>query len=349
MEAWQLRRGPFGYTSRSVRLVLADRDRSLVEAWERAKAAEAQVLALRFEAETLKAQLAEQAGQLRAPGAEVAELGTDRDATGRSETARGEPDLHDELLRAAEERSGEIAFIRQELSSARWHLLIQGQQVESAEARIEVLEAEVRSLRPELEAGLRTAVADLEAARAAVEEAVARPAPDHSVTAEGTSPVLEAAGWTMARMNGAGTHAGEELREAERARRETLAEIERLAVWRDRLASLVGVVRSTIEDARERAAGIGDRVDEAVAPLTEAIAELSDRLAGFAELAALAGEDTREPASERSFNPIELEEQDGALAQPDPAGAVGPTASHEPRTEEAPGPGAEGIVPVRDV
>jgi chromosome segregation ATPase len=276
MEAWQLRRGPFGYTPRSVRLVLADRDRSLVEAWERAKAAEAQVLASRSEAETLKTQLAEQAEQFRPPG-------------------------------AAEERSGEIAFIRQELSTARWHLLIQGQQVESAEARIEVLEAEVRSLRPELEAGLRTAVADLEAARAAVEEAAARPAPDPSVTAEGTSPALEAAGWTPARMNGAGTHAADEVRDAERARRETLAEIERLAAWRDRLASLVGVVRSTIEDARERAAGIGDRVDEAVAPLTEAIAELSDRLAGFAELAALAGEDTREPASERSLNPIELE------------------------------------------
>lgn len=338
MEAWQLRRGPFGYTSRSVRLVLADRDRSLVEAWERAKAAEAQVLALRSEAE-----------QLRAPGAEVPELGTDREATRGSETAGGESDLQDEPLRAAEEWSGEIAFIRQELSSARWHLLIQGQQVESAEARIEVLEAEVRSLRPELEAGLSTAVADLEAARAAVEEAAARPAPDPSVTAEGTSAVLGAAGWTTARMNGAGTHAAEELREAERARRETLAEIERLAACRDRLASLVGVVRSTIEDARERAAGIGDRVDEAVAPLTEAIAELSDRLAGFAELAALAGEDTREPASERSLNPIELEDLDGAPGQPDPAGEVGPGTSREPRTEEAQEPAAEGIVPVRDV
>lgn len=338
MEAWQLRRGPFGYTSRSVRLVLADRDRSLVEAWERAKAAEAQVLALRSEAE-----------QLRAPGAEVPELGTDREATRGSETAGGESDLQDEPLRAAEEWSGEIAFIRQELSSARWHLLIQGQQVESAEARIEVLEAEVRSLRPELEAGLSTAVADLEAARAAVEEAAARPAPDPSVTAEGTSAVLGAAGWTTARMNGAGTHAAEELREAERARRETLAEIERLAACRDRLASLVGVVRSTIEDARERAAGIGDRVDEAVAPLTEAIAELSDRLAGFAELAALAGEDTPEPASERSLNRIELEDLDGAPGHPDPAGEVGPGTSREPRTEEAQEPAAEGIVPVRDV
>ncbi len=315
-----------------------------MKASERARAAEAQMLDRRSEAETLKTQLAEQA-QLRAPGAEVAELRTDRDATRGTETARGEPDLQDEPLPAAEERSGEIAFILQELSSARRHFLIQSQRVESAEARIEVLEAEVRSLRPELEAGLSGAVADLEAARAAVEVAAARPAPDPSVTAEGTSAVLEAGGWTMARMNGAGTHMAEELREAERARRETLAEIERLAACRDRLASLVGVVRSTIEDARERAAGIGDRVDEAVAPLTEAIAELSDRLAAFAELAALPREDTREPESDRSLNPIELEEQVGAPGRPDLAGGVGVSTSHEPRTEEPSGPAAEGIVP----
>jgi chromosome segregation ATPase len=261
-----------------------------------------------------------------------------------SETARGELDPQDEPLRAAEERSGEIADIRQELSSVRWHLLIESQRVDSAEARIEVLEAEVRSQRPELEAGLSAAMADLEAARVAVEEAAARPAPDPSVTSEGTPAVLEAGGWTMARMNGAGTHAAEELREAERARRETLAEIERLTACRDRLASLVGVVRSTIEDARERAAGIGDRVDEAVAPLTEAIAGLSEWLAAIAELAALPGEDTRQPESDRSLNPIEPEEQVGAPARPDLAGGVGASTNHEPRTEEAPGPAAEGIV-----
>ena len=346
MDAPQLRRGPFGYTSRSVRLVLADRDRLLVKASERARAAEAQMLDRRAEAETLKTQLAEQAERFRAPGAEVAEPRTDRDAARGSETARREPDLQDEPLRAAVEGSGEIALIRQELSSVRWHLLIESQLVKSAEGRIEVLEAEVRSQRPELEAGLSAAMADLEAARVAVEEAAARPAADPSVTSEGTSAVLEAAGWTMARMNGSGTHAAEELGEAERARRETLAEIGRLAACRDRLASIVGVVRSTIEDARERAAGIGDRVDEAVAPLTEAIAELSDRLAAFAELAALPGEDTREPASERSFDPIELEEQGGAPGQRDPAGGVGAGTSHEPGTEEARGPAAEGIVSV---
>ena len=101
MQAPQLRRGPFGYTSSSVRLVLADRDRSLMKASERARAAEAQMLQRRSEAEMLKTQLAEQAEQLPAPGAEVAELRTDRDATRGSETAPGEPNLQDEPLRAA--------------------------------------------------------------------------------------------------------------------------------------------------------------------------------------------------------------------------------------------------------
>jgi outer membrane murein-binding lipoprotein Lpp len=326
MEATKLRRGPFGYTSRSVRLVLAGRDVLLAQASERAGAAEAQVLDLRSEAETLKTQLAEQAEQLRTLGAEAAELRSDRDAARLefegavaeaarlqleltaarrqletvqndresiqlgSEAARGGPDPRDEPHRAAQEGSGEIAFIREELSSARRHFLIQSQQIESAEARIEVLETQVRSLRPELEAGLSAAVADLEAARAAVDEVASRPARDPIVTAEGTAVVPETAGWATSRVNGAGTHAADQLREA--------------------------------------AAGIGDRVDEAVAPLTDAIDELNVRLAAFAELAAPPGEETPEPAAERSLNLVELEERDVAPGRPDPHGPV-----------------AEGIVP----
>jgi outer membrane murein-binding lipoprotein Lpp len=379
MEATKLRRGPFGYTPRSVHLVLADRDGLLAQASQRAEEAEAQVLDVRSEAEALKTQLAEQAEQLRTLAAAAAELRTDRDAAHRelegavgdaarlqleltatrrqletlqndqeaiqlgSEAARGGPDVQDEPLPGAEAPSSEMAFIREELGSARRHFLIQGRQITSAEARIEVLETEVRSLRPELEAGLSAAVAGLEAAHAAVDEVAARAAVDPSVSAEGSSAVPEAAGWTTTRMNGAGAHAAEELREAERARRETLVEIERLTAARDRLASLVGEVRSTVRDAGERAAGVGDRVDEAVAPLTDAIDGLNVRLAAFAELAAPPGEDTL-PAYERSLNLVELEEQDGAADRPDPAG-VGARTSPEPHTEEAPGPDAEVIVP----
>jgi hypothetical protein len=50
MEAPELKRGAFGYTSRSVRLVLAGRDRLIAQATERAAAAEAQVLDVRNEA-----------------------------------------------------------------------------------------------------------------------------------------------------------------------------------------------------------------------------------------------------------------------------------------------------------
>jgi chromosome segregation ATPase len=381
MPAPKLRRGPFGYTSRSVHLVLEDRDASLAQASDRAGAAEAQVLDLRSEAETLKTQLLEQAEQLRARGAEAADLRTDRDAARRelegavadavrlqlqltatrrqletiqddqeaiqlgSDAARGGPDPRGEPVRAAEEESGEIASIREELTSARRHFLIQGRQITSAEARIEVLETQVRSLRPELEAGLSAAVADLEAARAAVDEVAARAAPDPSA-ATPEAAVPEAAGWAAARMNGAGTRAAEELREAERARGETMAEIEGLAASRDRLASLVGEVRSTIEDVGEGAAGIGDRVDEAVVPLTDAIDELNMRLATFAELAALPSEDSRDPASERSLNLVELEGRDDAEDQPDPADeVVGARTRDEPHTEEAPGPAFEWIVP----
>jgi DNA repair exonuclease SbcCD ATPase subunit len=378
MQPPKLRRG-FGYTSKSVHLVLTDRDASLAQASQRAGAAEAQVLDLRSEAETLRVQLAEQAEQLRSHGAEAADLRTDRDAARRelegavadavrlqlqltatrrqletiqndqeaiqlgSEAARGGPDVREEPVRAAEEGS-EIALIREELTSARRQFLTQSRQIRSAEARIEVLETEVRSLRPELEAGLGAAVADLQAARAAVDEVAARTAPDPMVTAEDEA-VPEAAGWAAARMNGAGTHAAEELREAERDRGETLVEIERLAASRDRLASLVGEVRSTIEDAGEGAAGIGDRVDEAVVPLTDAIDELNLRLATFAELAALPSEDTREPASERSLNLVELEEQHDDADQLDPMGGVGARTSDEPNSEEAPGPAFEWIVP----
>lgn len=366
MQAPKLRRGPFGYSSRSVHLELADRDASLAQASQRAGAAEAQVLDLRSEAETLRAQLADlrtdrdaARRELEGAVADAVRLQLQLTATRRqletiqsdqeaiqlgSEAARGGPDLQGEPVRAAEEGSGEIALIRGELTSARRHFLIQSQQIMSAEARIEVLETEVRSLRPELEAGLRAAVADLQAARAAVDEVAARTAADPSVTAEDAA-IPEAAGWAGARMNGAGTHAAEELREAERARGQTLVEIERLAASRDHLASLVGEVRSTIEDAGEGATGIGDRVDEAVAPLAAAIHELNLRLAAFAELAEVPSEDTRDPAAERPLNLVRLEEGDDAEDQPDPADGVGAPTSHELHTEEAHAPAFEWIVP----
>src|SRR6266540_3470165 len=78
MQAPQLKRGLFGYTSKSVRLIIADRD---ARTSEQARATEAVVLGLRSGAEILKRQRAEQAEKLRALEAEAADLRADRDAT----------------------------------------------------------------------------------------------------------------------------------------------------------------------------------------------------------------------------------------------------------------------------
>jgi chromosome segregation ATPase len=349
MQAPQLRRGLFGYTPTSVHLALADRDAKILE---QARAAEAVVLGLRSGAEILKTQLAEQAEKLRALEAEAADLRADRDATRGDlegavadaarlgftlnttrreldtvrynlritrheiETIRDELDRQEERRQAAEElsgkRSGEITVLRQELGLARRYFLIQSHRARSAESRIDELETELRSARAELESGMRAATAELEAAHVAGEAAAA--------PADEPSAALEAVGRTMARIiEDARTRVAEELRDAERARRETLAEIERLTEWRDRLAPLVGGVRSSIEEALEGGVGIGDRVGEAVAPLTEAIAALGDRLAAMAELAALPDETGHEPSSERPLDLVELDEEDEAPGQRVPA------------------------------
>jgi len=197
----------------------------------------------------------------------------------------------EERVRAAEQlsaqRNDDLELLRRELGSARRDFLIQNQRARSAETRVDELGAELRSVRVELEAELRSvrveleaelrsvrveleaeiaaARAELEAARADAEEPPRVPCR----TAAELSAALEAGERAMVQiMDGARGRAAEELREAERACREILAEIERLTAWRDRLAPLVGAVRSSIEDARGRAAGIGDRVDEAVDPLS---------------------------------------------------------------------------------
>jgi hypothetical protein len=213
MQAPQLKRGLFGYTSKSVHLILADRE---ARTSEQARATEAVVLGLRSGAEILKRQRAEQAEKLRALEAEAADLRADRNATrgdlehavadatrlgleltatkGELETVRRDLETtrheietaRDELDRqerrqAAEEMggtpSGEIDVLRKELGLARRYFLIQSHRATRAEDRIEELEAELRSVRAELDGGLSAATSELEAAHAAVEEAAARRPP----------------------------------------------------------------------------------------------------------------------------------------------------------------------------
>jgi hypothetical protein len=80
MQILRLKRGLFGYTPESVRLLLADRDKMFIRAAEVARAAEALVLELRSEVEALKAQIEERQGGIR-PTESEATRRADRDAT----------------------------------------------------------------------------------------------------------------------------------------------------------------------------------------------------------------------------------------------------------------------------
>jgi len=348
MQALQLKRGLFGYTPESVRLLLADRDKMFIRAAEQARAAEALVLELRSEVEALKAKFEERQEALRAAEAEAADLRTERDAT-RVELDRAAPtvaqltteveairrELADaqELVRVADaqvaRQNGDLAVLRQELGSARRGFLIQNQRARSAENRVNELEAELvstkrleaelASTRDRLEAELRWTIAELGVARAAAAEAATAPAQAQSgpTAAEELSAVVEAVEQALGRvLDSARVRAEAELREAERARREIREDVERLAEWRERLAPLVRAVRASIDETQLRAVQVGDGVRDAVDPVTEALQALSDRLAVLAELAGPPSAPDEE--SERALRVIEISEnapaEDGAGA-----------------------------------
>ncbi|HSJ51233.1 MAG TPA: hypothetical protein VLA90_08115 [Actinomycetota bacterium] len=320
-------------------LVLADRDRLLEAASERAEAAEAVVLELRSQADRSETQLEKQAERLRALGAEAVQVRAEREAIRRDlqaavaeaqrlqdeltasrrelemvrrerevadhngGTASEASDLENARVRAAEElserRADEIALLEQELGAVRRAFLLQARRARGAEARVEELEAEVRSGRAELESGLSAAIGELEAARASVEEAAARRAPHLSVTVEERADDGGSArGTTAWNMNGAESYAAEDL------------------------APAVGLIRSTIEDARERAAEIEARVEEAVAPLTEAKTELSDWQEAFTELATLLTTEAPQPEFQSPPDLVDRAKLDGDWDLPDPPDGV---------------------------
>ncbi len=347
MQALQLKRGFFGYTPESVRLLLADRDKMFIRAAEQARAAEALVLELRSEVGALRAQFEERQEALRAAEAEAADLRTDRDAT-RLELDRAaatvaqlttdveaaSKELVDaqELVRVADtqlaRQNGDLAVLRQELGSARRDFLIQNQRARSAENRVdeleaelllatERLEAELVSTRERLEAELRWATEELDTARAAAASAASADA--GPTAAEELSAVIEAAEQALGRvLDSARVRAEAELREAERARREIREDVERLAAWRERLAPLVRAVRTSIDETQLRAVKVGDGVRDAVDPVTESLQALSDRLAVLSELAGppVATDSDTEPAPRVIEIDEEVPDHDGAAARP---------------------------------
>ncbi len=142
MQAPQLKRGLFGYTGPSVRLLLADRDKMFLRAAEQARTAEATVLELQAEVDTLKAAASENeqrvvaaearateaAEKASAAQAEAADLRTDRNAT------------REELNRAV----AQVEELRAEVQDARLDALEARAEVQGAKAELGLAEERMR-------------------------------------------------------------------------------------------------------------------------------------------------------------------------------------------------------------
>ena len=113
MQVLRLKRGLFGYTPESVRLLLADRDKMFIRAAEVARAAEALVLELRSEVEALKAQVEDRQGGIPAES-EAADRRADR----RTDRAATRVEL-DRAAATVAQLTTDVETARKELEDAR--------------------------------------------------------------------------------------------------------------------------------------------------------------------------------------------------------------------------------------
>jgi DNA repair exonuclease SbcCD ATPase subunit len=285
----QLRRGILGYRTASVREALEEQERSIAQASLRATTAEKDAVEAAELAERLRVDLQARVEQLAVQGGRLEE------AQRELEGARAEL----EILRAGagtlrEEAEGlraEVERLRVEAEG----LSSEAERRRAAEERAARLGAELDELRHELFAGRQALVAEGERLRraearvaeleAAAPAALAPPTSAAPSTTEEVSDVLRAAQEAMSRLiETAGREAAAKLGETEAEHRRITEVVERLTAWRDRMTPLVGSVRASMEEARLRAARIGERIQEAVEPMNQAIAELDRRLTAIVEL-----------------------------------------------------------------
>ncbi len=194
----------------------------------------------------------------------------------------------------------------------------------AAEIRLRDVEAELQAHRERIE--------EERAAREAVPEPEVTTSEGPALQAGSSfelTAVLEATEKAVTRLiEGARESGGEQLREAERRRGEINAEIDGLIEWRDRNAPLIGAVRGSLEDAQGQIASVPSRIDGALAPVTEALQTLTDRLRALANAAPpVAGPTIDDALPSRPPSLIHVDEARAPADEEERAEVVGDRAS----------------------
>ena len=152
-----------------------------------------------------------------------------------------------------------------------------------AEERATDLSAQLERERMDLH-GLQTRNRELESQlRAAEERSGALESSETPSSSEGLTEVLHATERALARLTENALHEAErELERTGEARDHLRSEIDGLAAWRARVAPLAEGIPRSIEDVRNEASSMPERLRGALAPITEAVEALAARLSELA-------------------------------------------------------------------
>ena len=321
----RLKRGIFGYTSGSVRRMLADREGMFAMSQQRLKESHAVVAQLQTQLQVLQQHVSQRDAEVGKAAVRIAQLESDL------ERARTRLEEMDEELGQARARLQEADGVALELTAARERLrslqLEDGQraeQVRMAESRVASLETQLVGVRAGLEKRARDAElradrleAQLVAAQRDLRESLDRPAGPEPDTSEHVSRILETAERAATRIiELAGTTQREHLEQLDRVREDLREEGRRIASWRDQVEPMVSSIRSSMDTARSRIDDVPNRIREALAPLGEAIESVNDQLGGLLERAtdrASGGE----PASEAPTADLDTTEEPATGTSPD--------------------------------
>lgn len=240
-EVADLKRSLFGYRAASVRSVLTERDATLQRVSDDARAAQHRAESLTAELGAAQAQLASFQAQLEA-------------AERRRET------LSAELERNAAEREialAEISSLRAALGRTRAELQAATDSLAGRDRRLAVSGADGLPRRPAAPGG------DADGPSSTDELVSVLDLTERAVR------YLVAA--TKAR-------ADDELRAFDEDRARIGRDAAELAAWKDRAAPTIRTVRETMEGAREEILHVGDRIDDALQPISAAMTQMTTQL-----------------------------------------------------------------------
>ena len=337
-----LKRRLFGYSSASVRSALSERDAVLDRASKNASAAEQRAERLTSELSETQGRLAGLEEQLDAAQELCASLTADLErSVAQRESIEAEvfplrrelEELRSELRDAKETILGRDEQLRAaEAGSARLEEDLRQQTERLERASAEAAESQASLLALQESGGFEAAlsaqqerVAELEQlvegyrelidggslpAVASAEQSAAQEPPSGPSTAGELAAVIEVAEQAVASiMESTRARAGEELRAVDGERERIRRDVETMSAWRDRAEPMIASLQVAMREMQGQAAEIGLRVDDALRPVSTAVAALATRLASLDDLGAPLDGATEAPAPSEPERVMELPEE----------------------------------------